>query len=243
MLSKSQIKLIRSLGQKKYRSEHQLFVVEGAKAVAEFMGSGYELEHVFSVDHVFDISTDFFTSVSAPGLKKISFLKTPNKVLALFKIPKPKPINYSRLVVALDDLRDPGNLGTIIRLCDWFGVLDLICSRTTVDCYNPKVIQASMGSLSRVNISYCDLEKTVPLFNNSYGTYMNETSVYDIKLNKPAIVVFGNEARGISSSLEPLFKNKVSIPRYSAGIETESLNVANAAAIFLAEFRRGITEK
>jgi TrmH family RNA methyltransferase len=100
-----------------------------------------------------------------------------------------------------------------------------------------------MGSLSRVNISYCDLEKTVPLFNNSYGTYMNETSVYDIKLNKPAIVVFGNEARGISSSLEPLFKNKVSIPRYSAGIETESLNVANAAAIFLAEFRRGITEK
>ena len=143
------------------------------------------------------------------------------------------------------NVNDPGNLGTIIRLCDWFGVTDLICSTETVDCYNPKVVQASMGSLTRVNITYLDLEeflkdvKNIPV----YGTFMEGDNVYKSNLDKKGIVIFGNEANGINDKLECLISKKITIPRFGFTQETESLNVATAAAVLLSEFKRRTIEK
>ena len=142
------------------------------------------------------------------------------------------------LIVALEDVRDPGNLGTIIRLCDWFGVKQLVCSSETVDVYNPKVIQSTMGSIKRVNVSYLNLntfisETKLPVF----GTFMDGKNVYNEALPKEAILVFGNEANGISSNLEKVIKNRIAIPRFGEVQETESLNVATATAIFLSEFK------
>ena len=146
MLSKNQVKLITSLKQKKYRLQHNLFVAEGIKTTNELLQSHFKLHHLFTTTN-FNINAINETLISEAELKKISFLKTPNKALAIFEIPKTKSIDESKLIVALNDIRDPGNLGTIIRLCDWFGVVDLVCSKETVDCFNPKVIQATMGSI------------------------------------------------------------------------------------------------
>jgi TrmH family RNA methyltransferase len=159
--------------------------------------------------------------------------------LAVFKIPQSKSIEENGLIVALDAVRDPGNLGTIIRLCDWFGVKDLVCSKETVDCYNPKVIQATMGSIARVNISYVELEYFFKKSNLPvYGAYMQGENVYTSELSSNGILVMGNEAHGISSSIESLITKKVSIPQFGDIQETESLNVASATAILLSEFRR-----
>ena len=174
----------------------------------------------------------------------MSFLKTPNQALAIFKIPKTLPIDFSNLVVALDDIRDPGNLGTIIRLCDWFGVNDLVCSYETVDCFNPKVIQATMGSITRVNITYLDLTKLLSENDMlSYGTFMDGDSIYSMSLPEKGILVFGNEANGISKAIESKVVKRLSIPRFGNLQATESLNVATAAAIFLSEFKRRTIEK
>ena len=156
MLSKSQIKLITSLKQKKYRQQHGLFVVEGVKTITELLQSNLVLHKLYTTES-FNIDAKEEIIISEADLKRISFLITPNKALAVFVIPKPKSIDNSGLIVALDAIRDPGNLGTIIRLCDWFGVKELICSKETADCFNPKVIQATMGSITRVNINYIDL--------------------------------------------------------------------------------------
>jgi TrmH family RNA methyltransferase len=159
--------------------------------------------------------------------------------LAVFKIPEVKAINSSGLIVALDDIRDPGNLGTILRLCDWFGIQQLICSKETVDVYNPKVVQATMGSIARVNISYLDLidfiaTSKLPVF----GTFMDGENMYTTNLPQEGIIVMGNEANGISSDLEKIIKNRLTIPRFGTLQKTESLNVATATAIVLSEFRR-----
>ena len=157
-LSKNHIKYITSLYQKKYRQRHKLFKAEGVKVVEELLDSSFDVDQIFCTD---DFSThltaDKITRVSEIELKKISSLKTPNKVLGLFKIPEETEPETTGLILALDDINDPGNLGTIIRLCDWFGVSQLICSENTADCYNPKVVQASMGSLKRVSVYYTDL--------------------------------------------------------------------------------------
>ncbi|MEZ4793830.1 MAG: RNA methyltransferase [Gelidibacter sp.] len=239
MLTKSQIKLIASLSQKKFRNQHQLFVVEGKKGIVEFLESSFELYHLFSTAADFNLKNTQFTLVTEPELKKISNLKTPNAALALFRMPKTKAVELSGHILALDDVRDPGNLGTIIRLCDWFGIGHLVCSSTTVDCFNPKVVQATMGSLTRVSIHYLDLEgflKTskVPKF----GAFMEGANVYDHVLPRSSILVLGNEANGISSTIETLIDKKISIPRFGNLQATESLNVATAAAILLSEFRR-----
>ena len=193
-LSKNYIKLITSLSQKKYRLKHKLFVVEGVKVVHEFLNSSYELEIVFSTDTDFS-STDKFIEVTDQELKKISSLKNPNKVLAIFKIPNQINPITDGLILALDSINDPGNLGTIIRLCDWFGIEQLVCSNETVDCFNSKVVQASMGSLTRVAISYLDLKKylqnaSVPIFIAD----MDGLNVYKTKLPDSAVLVLGNEA-------------------------------------------------
>jgi len=242
MLTKSQIKLISSLKQKKFRIQHQLFVVEGVKVVQEFLNSDYELVEIFAVDDHFSQYKQKLTRVSAKELSKISGFNTPNKVVATFKIPRPKPINWSALVVALDAVNDPGNLGTIIRLCDWFGIENLICNETTVECFNPKVVQASMGSHTRVNITYMDLEKALPLAPNCMGTFMDGMSIYEQNLPDEGLLVLGNEANGISQDIEALVDTRLSIPRFGNLKQTESLNVANAAAILLSEFKRKLTE-
>ena len=237
-LSKNYIKLITSLSQKKYRLKHKLFVVEGVKVVHEFLNSSYELEIVFSTDTDFS-STDKFIEVTDQELKKISSLKNPNKVLAIFKIPNQINPITGCLILALDSINDPGNLGTIIRLCDWFGIEQLVCSNETVDCFNSKVVQASMGSLTRVAVSYLDLKKylqnaSLPIF----VADMDGLNVYKTKLPDSAVLVLGNEANGISDEIKQLVTTKITIPRYGDFQETESLNVATASAILLSEFRR-----
>ncbi|GAA4956148.1 RNA methyltransferase [Algibacter agarivorans] len=244
MLTKSQIRLITSLKHKKYRQQHGFFVVEGIKTIKELLQSNWMLHALYTTES-FNNSANpnnyrDEVLISEKDLKRISFLTTPNKALAIFKIPEPKPIDDSGLIVALDDIRDPGNLGTIIRLCDWFGIKDLVCSRETADCFNPKVIQATMGSITRVNISYVDLavflkESETPI----YGAFMEGETVYTKNLSQKGILVMGNEANGVSKEIETYINEKVAIPRFGDLQATESLNVATATAILLSEFRRG----
>ncbi|HCE54710.1 MAG: TrmH family RNA methyltransferase [Lutibacter sp.] len=238
-LSKNQLKIIKSLHQKKYRTAHHLFVAEGTKIVAEFLNSTFELEQLFCIDTAIYKNIEKVTEISEIELKKISTLVTPNNVLALFKIPSTTTSIKSGLIVALDEINDPGNLGAIIRLCDWFGVDQLICSNNTVDCYNQKVVQSSMGSLARVSIIYMDLgdylqQSELP----KYAANMEGENVYKSKLTKNAVLIMGNEANGISDSILKLVTNTISIPRFGTLKQTESLNVATATAILLSEFKR-----
>ncbi|NCT09901.1 MAG: RNA methyltransferase [Flavobacteriia bacterium] len=239
-ISKNQLKIITSLSQKKYRIQHQLFIAEGVKVVHELLHSSFELESIFATeDFVCDDFDDKLIRISETDLKKISFLKTPNKVVALFKIPVKKSIQKNGLIVVLDGINDPGNLGTIIRLCDWFGISQLICSTDTVDCFNPKVVQASMGSLTRISIDYLDLEPyltqtKLPIFMAD----MKGENVYQKNLPKEAILLMGNEANGVSPAIKKYANQVISIPRFGEIQQTESLNVATATAILLSEFKR-----
>lgn len=241
-ISKSQLKLITSLSQKKYRQKHNLFVAEGIKVVNELLNSAFEVELIFCTnDFETTLPENKITRVSETELKKISTLKSPNKVLSLFKIPEEKPTQNSGVILALDAINDPGNLGTIIRLCDWFGISQLICSKDTVDCYNQKVVQASMGSLSRITIKYLDLknylsESLLPTFIAD----MNGENVYKINVPKEGILVMGNEANGVSEEIKKQIKHTISIPRFGETQQTESLNVATAAAILISEFKRSV---
>jgi TrmH family RNA methyltransferase len=239
MLSKSQIKLITSLRQKKFRTQHHLFFAEGVKTINELLNSKFKLYHLYTTSSDFNVSDVMQSTITANELQKISALKTPNTALALFEIPNQETIDFNNLVVALDNVRDPGNLGTIIRLCDWFGVKDLICNTETVDCFNPKVIQATMGSITRVNVVYKDLVEI--LTGNdvmSFGAFMDGASVYESNLPNKGILVLGNEANGIQPYVEALIKKRISVPRFGDLQQTESLNVANATAILLSEFKR-----
>ncbi|MBU3010812.1 RNA methyltransferase [Polaribacter vadi] len=241
-ISKNQLKTITSLSQKKYRQKYNLFIAEGVKVVKELLNSSFEVDLLFaSDDFETTISSDKIIRISDVELQKISNLKSPNKVLGLFRIPDEKPLQKNGLIIALDKINDPGNLGTIIRLCDWFGVTQLICSKDTVDCYNQKVVQASMGSLTRISIKYLDLETY--LKETALPTFiadMDGENVYKSELPKEAILIMGNEANGVSDEIKSLIKNKISIPRFGETQETESLNVATATAILLSEFKRNI---
>ena len=238
MISNNQTKLITSLKQKKYREREGLFVAEGPKVISEFLEEGLKLHWFFSTE-ASDINDENHFKVNDLELKKISCLKTPNTSLAVFEIPKPTPLQSSGLTVALDALRDPGNLGTIIRLCDWFGIEQLVCSEDTVDCYNPKVVQASMGSLARITVHYIPFANFLKSTNlPTYGGFMDGKNIYSESLPEDAILVLGNEANGISEEIESAIKNRISIPRFGNIQKTESLNVATATAILLSEFRR-----
>ncbi len=242
MVSKSQIKLITSLEQKKNRGRHGLFAVEGIKGISEMLSSRFELEKLYTTKREFTASPSKTVVISESDLKKISYLKTPQVALGLFRIPKETPPEIKGLCLALDGIRDPGNLGTIIRLCDWFGIKELLCSQDTVDCYNPKVVQATMGSISRVNINYLNLREITRANKqiDILGTFMNGENIYKVDIPTQGILILGNEANGISGEIEKLITRKLSIPQFGNAEKTESLNVATAAAIFLSEFKRRV---
>jgi len=206
----------------------------------ELLNSTFEIETLFCTDDFeATISEEKVVRISETELKKVSTLKSPNKALGIFKIPKEKAVQNSGLTIALDAINDPGNLGTIIRLCDWFGVTQLVCSKDTVDCYNQKVVQASMGSLTRVSIHYTDLENYITKSNlDTFIADMDGENVYKTKLPKEGILIMGNEANGVSEEIKSLLQHKISIPRFGETQETESLNVATATAILLSEFKR-----
>ena len=239
-ISKNQFKTITGLSQKKYRQKHQLFIAEGVKVVNELLNSSLKVDTIFATDDFkTSIYQDKIVVISEQELRKISNLKSPNKVLGVFRIPEEKEFQNNGLTIALDAINDPGNLGTIIRLCDWFGVKQLICSKDTVDCYNAKVVQASMGSLTRISIKYIDLENY--LQETKLPTFiadMDGENVYQSNLPKEAILIMGNEANGVSEEIKKVVTNKISIPRFGEIQETESLNVATATAILLSEFKR-----
>ena len=240
-LLKNDFKLINSLRQKKYRQLNGLFIAEGVKVVKELLNSSIKAEKIFATEDFSENTSGNEILISDKDLKKISVLKTPNKVLGIFNIPKQSEINYSDFTVALDKINDPGNLGTIIRLCDWFGVKQLICSNDTVDCYNQKVVQSTMGSITRVNIVYTNLKEfinktTVP----TYIADMNGLNIYETSLPKEAVLIMGNEANGISKEISEMVANRLTIPRFGNVQKTESLNVATATSILLSEFKRGL---
>lgn len=238
MISKGQIKLITGLQQKKYRSKAGLFAAEGPKVIAELEKEGLKLHSHFIVNDE-TVQSDKVFKVSKLELKKISFLTTANSSLALFKIPETRSLATKGLTVVLDAVRDPGNLGTIIRLCDWFGVTQLVCSRDTVDCYNPKVVQATMGSIARIPIHYVDLSEFLDNTNLPvYAGMMDGTSIYESTLPENAMIVLGNEANGVSSEILSKVTERITIPQFGIRQATESLNVATATAILLSEFKR-----
>lgn len=239
MVVKSELKLIKSLQQKKCRNEHGLFVVEGKKTIEEVLKSDMKLYKLFAVDSEgFKIEGVEVSRISNKELSQISSLKNPNGYLGVFHIPKQEQKILSDWILVLDGVQDPGNLGTIIRLCDWFGVVDIVCSPETVDCYNPKVLQATMGSITRVHMRYTELKdflssSELPI----YGAFMDGVSVNDLKLPEKGILIMGNEGKGISDSVAQLCTDKLAIPQFG-GITTESLNVASATAILLYEIRK-----
>ena len=236
-ISKAQVKLVRSLQQKKFRDEFGLFVAEGEKCVEE-LRKGFELVHLFREGE----------NATRTEIEQMSGLRTPQGVIGVFK---KSPITYDQspivdLTLALDGIQDPGNLGTIIRTCDWFGVHDIFCSHDTADCYNPKVVQATMGALARVRVHYVDLhvwlaEQHCPII----GTLLEGNDMYEILSENATlkaendIIVMGNEGNGISQAVRALITDPIRIPSYPKNAETsESLNVSIATAIVLAEFRR-----
>ncbi len=236
MVVKSQLKLIKSLHQKKNRIQHGLFIIEGEKGIADALANDLIPYKLLSSQVGSDITS--FEKISEKEFSQISALKNPNGYLGVFNIPKQAALDFKDWVVVLDGLQDPGNLGTIIRLCDWFGIKQILCSPDTVDVYNPKVVQASMGSLTRVFVYY---EPIIPLINRFnipvYGTFMEGTPIQKIVFKTPGIIVFGNEGNGISTELSNHITEKISIYSHPAS-KAESLNVANAAAIVFYEMSR-----
>jgi len=245
MLSKSHISLLQSLQHKKFRREHGFFLVEGYKAVSEFVNSPYQVETVYYTPaiapKVLKLSQKInFQEISSGILEKISALKTPANILAVIKIPQWPILNYNMLnkkfSLMLDGIQDPGNMGAIIRTADWFGIEHIICSEDSVDVYNPKVVQATMGSLARVNVHYTDLPAVLsqiklPVF----GALLDGENIYHTNFGPEGLIVLGNEGNGLSPEVKQLINKAVTIPRTG---HAESLNVAIATAIFCSEINR-----
>ena len=240
MLSKNQVKLIQKLQQKKYRNELNLFIVEGKKSIVEFLQAGYRLELLIATE-VFATALNGqpITLVSKEELRKVSSLKNPDEGLAIFHQRQHKGILQEGVILALDNVQDPGNFGTLIRLCDWFGIETLICNNQTVDCYNPKVVQATMGSLTRVAVHYVDLAGflatcALPL----YAMDLEGENLYTTEFPEDCVLILGNEANGISPEVRALADGIITIPRFGKLQQTESLNVAMAGAIVVSQVRK-----
>ena len=242
MITKADIQLVRSLADKRAREERGLFVAEGSKIVDELAASSFTLHRIFTSaekGYLYPAAE----VVTAKELERMSSLKSPADVIAVVGIPQyelPEKTG-AELTLALDDVQDPGNVGTIIRIADWFGIRDILCSHATADAFAPKVVQATMGAISRVRIHYCDLVQVLsgvgaPI----YGTFMSGTNIYGAPLSQNGVIIMGNEGKGISKEVEELVTERIAIPSYPAGRTggSESLNVATATAIVCSEFRR-----
>lgn len=250
MLSKTTISYLRSLQQKKFREEHGVFVVEGHKSVMEFLKSDWEVEHLYAGESWLrehspsGITSGISTAVTRAEMERISGLSTPAEVLVVVKQHKTAwdaTIAANNWTLALDGIRDPGNLGTIIRIADWFAIPQIVCSEDCVELYNPKVVQAAMGSITRVAVSYATFptflhhakSKKLPI----YGTDMHGESVYAQPMPATGVLVIGNEANGIREEQRSALTHRISIPAYKTS-GAESLNAAVATGIFCAEIKR-----
>jgi len=245
MLSKSQINLLKSLQHKKFRREAGLFLVEGHKSIIEFINSPYQAEVVYHIPafdpKVLKLSQKInLCEISVTELEKVSSLKTPQDAIAQIKIPEWPALRHEELkgqfALVLDGIQDPGNMGTIIRIADWFGIGHIICSEDTVDAYNPKVVQACMGSLARVKVYYTDLRDflgsvKLPVF----GALLDGTNIYEADFGNEGLIIMGNEGNGIRPEIEKLVEKAITIPRVG---KAESLNVAIATALFCSEVSR-----
>ena len=250
MISKNRIKYIHSLEQKKHRKQEGVFVAEGPKLVGDLLPV-MRCVYVAGVeewvnDNFGRLPSDCAVdTVTEDELRKVSFLETPQKVLAVFSQPEYEAhiadVAKDNLCIALDDVQNPGNLGTIVRLADWFGIEHIFCSKGSADIYNPKTVQATMGGMARVKVHYVDLveeldsAKDIPV----YGTFLDGENMYSKTLSKNGVIIMGNEGRGVSAEVGAKVNERLYIPNYPEGSETsESLNVAIATAIVCAEFRR-----
>ena len=238
MLSIKDRKLIFQLSKKKYRLLNKLFVAEGEKTIQELISNGWKYEMLFSTKK--NLYPDS-RLIKLSQMKQITHFKTPSPVLGVFNLPQSKRIMSESTTIAIDGISDPGNLGTIIRLCDWFGLSQILCSNETVDCYNPKVIQASMGSIVRVRCHYLDnlgnslksLKKPI------FGASLNGKSIYEHTFNKKATYIFGSESHGISKDILKNINCELTIPHFRTGkLKPDSLNVASSVAIFLSELSK-----
>jgi len=257
MLSRNQIKHIASLQQKKYRELNQEFLVEGEKSVADLLESSYEVKGLYCTvewliqnEKLIERYKVNVQEITTEELARITILKTPNKVLATATIPSMPERStrmYDDLVLVLDNIRDPGNLGTIIRTADWFNIHNIVCSIGCVDAYNPKVVQSTMGSIVRTNLYYMDLKKLLkssPAEILTYGCLLDGENIYTTPLQCPAIIIIGNESNGISADILPMISARIRIPSFPSdsdeGISghAESLNASLANAIVCYEFRR-----
>lgn len=244
-MTKAEIQFVRSLNDKRTRDEEQLFVAEGIKLVEEILGSTLHIRRIYTTRT--DLRGANVECVDKRDMERISMLKTPSDTLAIVEQPRNKftlKRLANRLSIALDEVQNPGNLGTIIRLADWFGIEDVICSKECADIFNPKVVQATMGALLRVRVHYVDnlsevLRAAAELDLPIYGTLLDGNNIYSEKLATRGIIVMGNEGRGVSEECRNTLTHKLFIPPYPANRPTsESLNVAMATGIILAEFRR-----
>ena len=246
MISKNLIKLIKSLEQKKYRKREKLFVAEGPKVVGDLMALMAPQRIIATSEWYKEKKISEDVVVTEDEIRKVSFLQHPQDVLALFGLPEMEelPVEQLRdhLTLALDDVQDPGNLGTIIRLADWFGIEHILCNQGTADAYSPKVVQATMGSIARVKLHYTNLAEYLEQLQDAvpvYGTFLDGNNLFAEKLSPSGIIIMGNEGNGISEQVERYVTKRLLIPSYPAERPTaESLNVAIATAITCAEFRR-----
>ena len=244
MISKNQIKFIRQLEQKKFRHREGLFVAEGTKVVGDLLKAGSIPHSLYATpEWIASHSVADATEVTDDELTRLSFQQHPQQVLALFPIPEPADLSplTSHLSLLLDGVQDPGNLGTIIRIADWFGISNIICSEDTVDAYNPKVVQATMGSIARVNIIYTNLLELLdglPADFPVYGTLLDGENIYTQELTPHGLIIMGNEGNGISDAVRQRVNRRLLIPDFHNGDTADSLNVAIATAITCSEFRR-----
>jgi TrmH family RNA methyltransferase len=249
MVSASKIKYVKSLGVQKFRKLHRQFVVEGPKLMEELFRSDFSPVEIFAVgswiddnEHIKDEYKDKITKVTDKEISRLSGLKTANKVLATIKIPEREVSDkvFNKLLLVLDGIADPGNLGTIIRTADWFGIQNILCSEDCVELYNPKVIQATMGSLFREKVFYGDLGLMIANFGKNipvFGTTLNGENIYNAELPGHAMVVIGSESHGIRPAIQKFLTHQISIP--PSGHAVESLNAAVATGIVCSEFMRG----
>lgn len=246
-MTKAEISFIRSLSSRKERYAAGVFVAEGEKLVLELLASAFHVRRVYVSGERLQLPQGVAVERIAPReMERISSLKTPSEVLAVVEIPKHGGLGTFHpkdWVLALDDVQDPGNMGTIIRLADWFGIRDIFCSEATVDCFNAKVVQATMGAITRVRVHYVSLPKFLHRMSDEgisvYGTFLEGDNIYETELPEVGVLVMGNEGQGISPEVAMQTTRKLYIPSYPAhAVTSESLNVAVATAVATAEIRR-----